>query len=61
MNPRVKSIDIYPLKSGAGLPVDNVPLLPRGLGRIHVGDEVEIISHKPLHPALQKAQLKFGR
>jgi hypothetical protein len=31
MNPRVKSIHIYPLKSGAGLPVDNIPLLQRGL------------------------------
>lgn len=35
--------------------------IPRALGRIHVGDKVEVLSRKPLHPALQQAQLKFGK
>lgn len=35
--------------------------IPRALGSIHVGDKVEILSRKPLHPALQQAQLKYSR
>lgn len=33
--------------------------VPRTLGRIHVGDSVEVLSTKPLHPALEAASLKF--
>lgn len=34
--------------------------IPRSLGRIHAGDEVEILSTRPLHAALEKNELKFG-
>ncbi len=33
--------------------------IPRSLGRITVGDEVEIISTRAMHPALEEAVLKF--
>lgn len=34
--------------------------IPRSTGTIMVGDEVEILSTRPMHPALQQAALKFG-
>lgn len=34
--------------------------IPRALGTIKVGDEVEILSKRPLHPVLEVAALKFG-
>jgi uncharacterized protein len=34
--------------------------IPRQLGTIAVGDKVEILSTRPLHPALEQNTLKFG-
>ncbi len=35
------------------------PLFNGSLGMIGVGDEVEVVAHKDMHPALQQATLKF--
>jgi len=34
--------------------------IPRKLGTIAVGDKVEILSTRPMHPAVEKTKLKFG-
>jgi len=34
--------------------------IPRKLGTIAVGDEVEILSTRPMHPAVAQATLKYG-
>jgi len=33
--------------------------VPRHLGTMNVGDDVKILSRKPMHPAVQQAKLKF--
>jgi uncharacterized protein YcbX len=48
---------------GAGLGLNGVffgqNAIPRALGEISVGDDVEIVSEKPMHPAVERTTVNY--